>query len=341
MKTSSRFLVAALALACSSADPATSDEFYSKKTISLIVGGNPGGGYDLYARLLARHYPKHIPGEPTIVVQNMPGAGSINLANHLYNRAARDGTVIGMIFPGAVVGPLLDDKMEARFKPNEFAYLGSANVSTRVCVTFQTSKTRTFDDALARETLIGGDAPGGSLFDYAHFLRKEVGANFRIVRGYKGSVDITLAMERGEVEGICGFDWSSLRGQKPDWVRDKRMHVLLQVGLDAHPGLSAQGVPTLWSYVKDDEKRSVLELIVGQQVFGRPFMLPPGLAAERTEVLRRAFDATTADKDFIAEAERTGLEVTPATGKRVQDLVAKMYASPEAIVRRAKAALTP
>jgi len=341
MKAVSGALVAVLALAGSVADPASSEEFYSKKTITLIAGGNPGGGYDLYARSLARHYPKHIPGEPTIIVQNMPGAGSVNLANHLYNRAARDGTVIGMIFPGVVVGPLLDDKMEARFKPNEFAYLGSANVSTRVCATFETSKTRTFDDALVRETLIGGDAPGGSLFDYAHFLRKEVGANFRIVRGYKGSTDITLAMERGEVEGICGLDWSSLRGQKPDWVRDNRMHVLLQVGLDAHPGLSAQGVPTLWRHVKDDEKRRVLELIVGQQVFGRPFMLPPGVAAERTEMLRKAFDATMADKDFIADAEKMGLEITPATGKRVQDLVASMYASPEAIVKRAKAALTP
>jgi hypothetical protein len=168
-----------------------------------------------------------------------------------------------------------------------------------------------------------------------------VGANFRIVRGYKGSTDITLAMERGEVEGICGLDWSSLRGQKPDWVRDNRMHVLLQVGLDAHPGLSAQGVPTLWHYVKDDERRRVLELIVGQQVFGRPFMLPPGVAAERTEALRRAFDATMADKDFIADAEKMGLEITPATGKRVQDLVASMYASLEAILKRAKAALTP
>jgi hypothetical protein len=194
---------------------------------------------------------------------------------------------------------------------------------------------------LVRETLIGGDAPGGSLFDYAHFLRKEVGANFRIVRGYKGSTDITLAMERGEVEGICGLDWSSLRGQKPDWVRNNRMHVLLQVALDAHPGLSGQGVPTLWHYVKDDEKRSVLELIVGQQVFGRPFMLPPGVPADRTEVLRKAFDATMADQAFLADSERMGLEITPATGKRVQDLVAKMYASPAAVVKRAKEALIP
>ncbi len=223
------------------AGPAHADDFYAKKSITLIVGGNPGGGYDLYARALVRHYAKHIPGEPAIVVQHMPGAGSVNLANHLYTRAPKDGLTIGMIFPGVIVGPLLDERMEARFKPTEFIYLGSANNSTRVCATFQGSETRTFDDALKRETVMGGDAPGGSLFDYLQFLRREVGAKFKVVRGYKGSVDILLSMERREVEGICGLDWSSLRTQKPDWVRDNRMHVILQTGIDTHAGAGGAG----------------------------------------------------------------------------------------------------
>jgi tripartite-type tricarboxylate transporter receptor subunit TctC len=329
------FCVAALG------SPAHADDFYAKKTITVIVGGNPGGGYDLYARALVRHYAKHIPGEPTIVVQHMPGAGSVNLANHLYARAPKDGLTIGMIFPGAIVGPLLDERMEARFKPTELVFLGSANVSTRVCATFEGSQTKTFDDALKRETVMGGDAPGGSLFDYLQFLRREVGAKFKVVRGYKGSVDILLSMERREVEGICGLDWSSLRTQKPDWVRDKRMHVILQTGLDTHAALAAQGVPGLWKYVKDDESRRVLELILGQQVFGRPFMLPPGVPAERVAILRKAFEATMADKAFVADAEKMGLEITPASGARVQDVVAKMYASPPAIVKRAREALRP
>ena len=202
-------------------------------------------------------------------------------------------------------------------------------------------KTRTFEDALTRETVMGGDAPGGSLFDYLQFLRREVGAKFKVVRGYKGSVDILLAMERREVEGICGLDWSSLRSQRPDWVRDKRMHVILQTGLDTHEGLAAQGVPNLWKYVKDDDSRRVLELIVSQQVFGRPFKLPPGVPAERVTIVRKAFDATMADKDFLADAEKMGLEITPAGGARVQDVVAKMYASPENIVKRAREALQP
>jgi tripartite-type tricarboxylate transporter receptor subunit TctC len=271
----------------------------------------------------------------------MPGAGSVNLANHLYARAPKDGLTIGMVFPGAIVGPLFDERMEARFKPTEFIYLGSANNSTRVCATFQGSETRTFDDALKRETVMGGDAPGGSLFDYLQFLRREVGAKFKVVRGYKGSVDILLSMERREVEGICGLDWSSLRTQKPDWVRDSRMHVILQTGIDTHAGLAAQGVPNIWNYVKDDDSRRVLELILGQQVFGRPFKLPPGVPADRVAILRKAFEATMADKAFVTDAEKMGLEITPASGARVQEVVEKMYASPPDIVKRAREALQP
>jgi tripartite-type tricarboxylate transporter receptor subunit TctC len=323
------------------AQAASAADFYANKTITLIVGANPGGGYDLYARALVRHYTRHIPGEPTIVVQHMPGAGSVNLANHLFARAPKDGLTIGMIFPGAIVGPLLDDRIQAHFKPTEFAYLGSANVSTRVCATFQGSQTKTFDDALKRETVMGGDAPGGSLFDYLQFLRREVGAKFKVVRGYKGSVDILLSMERREVEGICGLDWSSLRTQKPDWVRDKKMHVILQTGLDGHAGLTKMGVPEIWKYVKNEDSRRVLELILGQQVFGRPFMLPPGAPADRLAILRKAFEATMADKAFVADAEKMGLEITPANGARVQEVVAKMYSSPAAIVKRARQALQP
>ena len=335
-----RFVIAAIA-ALAAVSHAHAEDFYAKKQITMVIGGNPGGGYDLYARALIRHYARHIPGEPNIIGQNMPGAGSVNLANHMYTRAPKDGVTIGMSFPGVIVGPLFDERMNATYKPGEFRYIGSANVSTRVCATYHTSKTKTFEDALARETVMGGDAPGGSLFDYANFLRNEVGAKFKVIRGYKGSVDITLSMERGEVEGICGLDWSSLRSQKPHWVKDKLMHVILQVGLDEHAGLAKDGVPTLWKYVKDKETRAVLELIVSQQVFGRPFLVPPGTPDDRVAILRKAFDATMADKAFIADAEKMGLEIEPASGQRVQDVVAKVYAAPDAVVMRARKALMP
>jgi tripartite-type tricarboxylate transporter receptor subunit TctC len=338
-----RMPVAILSVLAALAAPAQADDFYAKKTITMIVGANPGGGYDLYARALVRHYSRYIPGEPNVVIQHMPGAGSINLANHMYARAPKDGLTVGMIFPGAIVGPLLDERIRARaqYQPREFEYLGTANVSTRVCATFHTSKTRTFDDALTRETVMGGDAPGGSLFDYANFLRNEVGAKFKVSRGYKGSVDILLAMERAEVEGICGLDWSSLRTQKPHWVRDKLMHVILQVAPDEHKGLSAMGAPTLWKYVKDKDKRDVLELIVNQQIFGRPFLVPAGTPKDRIAILRKAFDATMADKTFVAEAEKMGLEIAPASGARVQEVVARLYDAPPAVVKRARAALQP
>jgi len=340
-----RLLIAALGVASASAcaELARAESVYAGKTITLIVGGNPGGGYDLYARALSRHYARHIPGEPNIVIQHMPGAGSVNLANHMHARAAKDGLTIGMIFPGAIVGPLLDERIRARaaYQPREFEFVGTANVSTRVCATFHTSKTRTFDDALKRETVIGGDAPGGSLFDYANFLRNEVGARFKVSRGYKGSVDILLAMERGEVEGICGLDWSSLRTQKPHWVRDKLMHVILQVAPDEHKGLAEMGVPPLWKYVKDNDKRDVLALIVDQQIFGRPFLVPSGTPKDRVAILRKAFDATMRDKAFLADAEKMGLEIEPAGGARVQEAVVRMYESPASVVKRARDALLP
>jgi tripartite-type tricarboxylate transporter receptor subunit TctC len=343
MRRAKPIVFAAAVLLAGAASAVHAQDVYKGKTINLIIGANPGGGYDLYGRALARHYARHIPGDPNIVVQNMPGAGSINAANHMANRASKDGLTIGMVFPGAIIGPLIDDKIKSRaqYKPREFEYLGTANVSTRVCATYHTSKTKTFDDALKRVTIIGGDAPGGSLFDYANFLRNEVGAKFDVSRGYKGSSDVALAMERGEVEGICGFDWSSLRTQKRDWVQNKKVNVILQVAPEEHEGLAKMGVPTLWKYVKDKDTREVLELIVSQQVFGRPFLLPAGTPKDRVAVLRKAFDATMADKAFLADAEKMGLEIEPASGQKVQQTVVKLYAAPASVVERAKRALQP
>jgi tripartite-type tricarboxylate transporter receptor subunit TctC len=336
-------LIISIMLLGGAATQAQADDFYHDKNINLIIGANPGGGYDLYGRALARHFADHVPGHPGIIVQNMQGAGSVILANHMYARAPKDGLTIGLIFPGAIVGPLLYDKIKekAKFEPRKFNYLGTANVSTRVCATYKTSKTHTFDDALKRQTIMGGDAPGGSPYDYNNFLHNEVGAKFKLSAGYKGTTDILLAMERGEVEGICGFDWSSLRTQKPDWIRDNLLHVILQVAPDEHKGLAEMGVPTLWKYVHDKTSREVLELIVDQQVFGRPFVVPPDVPAERLAILRKAFDETMADKAFLADATKMGLEVAPANGKRVQDTVVKLYSAPAPIVERAKKALQP
>ena len=208
----------------------------------MVIGGNPGGGYDLYARALMRHFGRHIPGEPSFIGQNMPGAGSLNLANHMYTRAPKDGLTIGMVFPGVIVGPLLDERMKAPFKPSEFIYLGSANCRRACARPITPRKTRTFDYALTRETVMGADAPGGSPFDYP------VPAP-RGPREFSGRARLQGKRRHHAVDGAgrgrrhCGLDWASLRGQRPHWVQDKRMHVILQGGLEDHPGLRPTALP--------------------------------------------------------------------------------------------------
>ena len=333
--------LSALLSLVATAAPVAADTFFANKTITVMNAGSPGGGYDLYARTVTRHMQRHIPGEPNIVNTNVPGAGSVTLANQLYSRASRDGLTIGMPFPGAILGPLLDEKTKATFKPSEFGYIGSANVATRVCAIFHTKNIKTFEDARKQETVIGADAPGGSLFDYTAMLRNELGAKFKMVRGYKSSVDITLAMERGEVNGICGIDWSSLRAQKQDWIREKRVNVILQMGPDEDKELSAMGVPTIWSFVKDPDKKEILNLILSQQVFGRPFAVPPGVPVERLAILRKAFDATMKDEALLADAKKLGIDISPASGSRLQEMITKLYATDERIVKGARAAVKP
>jgi tripartite-type tricarboxylate transporter receptor subunit TctC len=321
--------------------PAVADTFFANKTITMMNAGSPGGGYDLYARTVTRHMQRHIPGEPNIVNTNVPGAGSLTLTNQLYSRSPRDGLTMGMPFPGAILGPLLDEDSKANFKPVEFGYIGSASSATRVCAIFHTANVRSFAEARTRETIIGADAPGGSLFDYTAMLRNELGARFNMVRGYKSSVDITLAMERGEVNGICGIDWSSLRAQKQNWIREKRVNIILQMGHDADPELVSMGVPTIWSFVSDPDTREMLNLILSQQTFGRPFVVPPGVPQERLQTLRDAFDATMKDEALLVDANKLGIDISPASGKRLQELIVKLFATDDRVVKRARAAVRP
>ena len=255
--------------------------------------------------------------------------------------APKDGTAIGAVFPGAIMGPLLDDRAQALYDPTRFLYLGSADNATRVCISGARARVRTFEDALAHKTIMGASAAGGSTRDYANMHRKTTGAMFELVAGYKGTADIFLAMERGEVDGMCGLDWASLKSQRPDWVRDKSVNILVQVGLEADAELSGLGVPPIWKYVKSEDDRKAVELIVGQQMFGRPYLAPPGVAAEPLHILRAAFTATMQDREFLAEAERARIDVTPTTGEKVQRLVQQLYAAPKATVERAKDLVKP
>ena len=316
-------------------------ELYSGKSIDLVIGTPPGGGYDIYARALARHLGRHIPSQPAIVAKNMPGAGSARAAGFISAVAPRDGTVIAAITPGAVMGPLLDEKTDPLFDPSKVLYLGTANNGTRVCISRKDSKIKTFDDALTHKASFGGISSNESTREYGYMHKKTSRAQYDVVSGYSGTAEIALAMERGEIDGACGWDWSSLKSQRPDWIRNGTVNVLLQAGLEPNPELTRMGVPSVFNYVKDEADRRAVELIVSQQVFLRSYIAPPGVPAQTLAMLRSAFDATMADALFLDDAEKLRIDISPLSGAKVQDLVQKIYATPKDVVARAQRLITP
>ena len=341
-KNNMRMVAAMAALAtCLSAAPGRADDFYKGKTIDFTVGGNSGGGYDLYARAIARHLPRFIPGNPAIVVKNMPGAGSAKAASYMFTIAPKDGTAIAAVFPGAIMDPLLGTKHKAQYDPTKFQFLATADNGTRMCITWHASQTKTYEDAMKRKTVMGASQAGGSTRDYGYMSNKLTGTQFNVVSGYKGSVDILLAMERGEVEGMCGYDYSSLTSQRSDWLRDKKVNILLQVAVEPEPTLTKMGVPQIWKFIKSEEDRKVAEVVVSQQIFGRPYFAPPGTPADKVKILRDAFAATMKDKDFLADAARSHLDIEPLSGERVQATVEKIYATPKDIVAKAQQTIAP
>jgi tripartite-type tricarboxylate transporter receptor subunit TctC len=284
--------------------PSQAADFYAGKSIDLLIGAAPAGGYDIYGRSLGRHLGRHIPGNPTIVAKNMPGAGSARVGGFISAIAPKDGTAIAALMPGAIVGQLLDPKAEALFDPTKVIYLGTANNGTRVCVSRPDSKVKTFDDALTEKASFGGVSANDSTRDYAYLLKRTAGAQYNVVTGYAGTADIALAMERGEIDGACGWDWASFKAQRPDWLRDKKVNVILQVGREPNEELTRMGVPSVWKYVKTDTARKIVQLVIGQQVFQRPYVVPPGTPAERVAALRAAFDDTMSDPQYLAETAK-------------------------------------
>jgi tripartite-type tricarboxylate transporter receptor subunit TctC len=331
-------LIAAVLLAPAAVSAA---DAFAGKNIDLLIGAPPGGGYDIYARTLARHVGRHIPGQPTIVAKNMPGAGSARAAGFISTIAPKDGTAIAAIMPGAVMGPLLDEKAEALFDPTKVLYLGTANSGIRICVSRKDSKIKTFDDALTQKAKFGGVSANDSTREYGYLHKKTAGAQYDVVSGYAGTAEIALAIERGEIDGVCGWDWASFKSQRPDWIKDDKVNVLLQVGLEPNDELTRMGVPSVFKYVKTEDDRKVVELVISQQVFQRSYIAPPGLPAEQLGALRSGFDATMSDKQFLDDAEKARLDISPLSGTKVQDLVQKLYGTPKDVITRARQAITP
>ena len=311
-------------------------EFYKGKQVDLYIGYSAGGGYDIYARLLARHIGRHIPGNPTIVPRNMEGAGSLRLANWLYKAAPKDGTAFGTIGRGIPFDPLLGGT-GAQFKASEFAWIGSANDEVSVCASWGKTGIARFDELYRKELIVGGTGATADTDLFPKVMNGVLGTKMRIVTGYPGGADITLAMQRGEVEGRCGWSWSSIKTNHPEWVKDGTLKLLVQLSLEKHPDMP--DVPLIMDFVKTEEQRGVMRLVFARQVMGRPFLAPPGVPAERIALLRKAFMDTMKDKDFLAQADKLKLEITPVSGERVQELVAEVYRTPPDIVKRTIEAL--
>jgi tripartite-type tricarboxylate transporter receptor subunit TctC len=323
------------------ATPLSAADYYAGKTVELIVGGGPGGGYDIYARAVARHLGRHIPGEPNIVVKNMPGAGSGKAAQYISNIAPKDGTSMAGIMPGAIMAPLLDDRAAPLFDPTKVLYVGTANSGTRVCASLKGGKIANMEDARQVKAKFGSSGPNDSTYEYGNLHRHTSGALWDVVAGYRGTPDMALAMERGEIDGICGWDWSSLKSQKPDWLRDGKVNVFLQVSMEPHPELTKMGVPPVFKYVSNEEDRKVVELVISQTIFHRSYIAPPGTSPQQLEILRKAFDATMVDSQFLADAEKVRIDIEPLSGGKVQDVVSKLFQTPKDVVERARRAIRP
>jgi tripartite-type tricarboxylate transporter receptor subunit TctC len=331
--------VTVLLTAASAAAQDAVESFYKGRQISLIVGSSPGGGYDTYARLLARHFGQAIPGNPTVVVQNMSGAGSNRAAGYIYAVAPKDGTAIGAIFPGAVLQPLLSE-VPVPHDPSKLVYLGSANSDVYVCYVRSDAAVKTFKDLLTTELIVGASNPGATTYDLPLLLNSIVGTKFKIVTGYPGSREITLALDRGEVQGACGIGWTGIEQMHPDWFEQDKVRVLVQLSNKGHPDLNKRGVPLGEELAKSDDDKRVIRLVFSQGLFGRPYVLPPGVPAERVTALRTAFMQAFGDKTLRAEADKMQLDVDAMSGDDLQKLVADLYATPPHLVERARQALT-
>src|SRR5215470_8890845 len=312
-------------------------QFYRGKQINLYVGSTAGGGYDSYARLLARKFSSYIPGNPVIVPQNMPGAGSNKLAGYMYQVAPKDGTAIGAIFSGSIVQPLFGDALP--HDPSKFIYVGNANIEVFVCLARTDAPVRSFKEALEKELILGSTNEGGSTRDFPAMLNNILGTKFRLVTGYPGSNEIMLAIERSEVNGVCGVGWSSVAPQRARLLDSGLARLIAQLASKGQRELDRMGVPLAIDFAKTDEDRKVMDLIFSQLLYGRPYVLPPGVPADRVAALRKAFVDTFRDPEIVAEAGKMKLDVDALSGEEVQAEVAKAYAMPPHIIERARQAL--
>jgi tripartite-type tricarboxylate transporter receptor subunit TctC len=315
------------------------DTSYKGAQITIAVASTAGGGYDSYARMLARHLGRHVPGNPTVVVTNMSGAGGNVVGRWLSNVAPKDGTTIALVLPGTVTGGLYLDKAKLQYDPSRLSHLGSANSEIDMCFVRADAGVKTLTQAREKEVILGGSAEGGATREQPAVLNALIGTKFKIVSGYPGTREIIIAVERNEVSGVCGMSFSAMKLQRPQWLETGFILPLSQNHAQGNPALTKQGVMRAIDLARSPEDRQVLELIYAQQVFGRPFVMADGVPAARLAIMRKAFLAALADKELLADAAKLRLDINPVPGEELQTLVAKLYASPPHIIKRAGDAL--
>jgi len=330
--TASAMSVSAISIPAGGQDAAA---FYSGKTVRLVVGIDVGSGYDVNARLLARHLAAHIPGHPTIVVQNQPGAGSAIMTNQLYSAGPFDGTVIGAAFAGMPTYPLLSPG-SARFDPAKLLWLGNTNRETHVTYVWHTSPVQSLAEVRTKELIVGAQAPGSSQVDFPLIANALLGTKFKIISGYQSTAKINLALESGEVQGTIAA-WTSLKTLSPRWLADKKVKVIAQWAL--RPNAELPGVPNALDLAKTDAEQAALRLVMARLDIGRPFFVPPNVPADRVAALRKAFDETMQDPAYLEEAKKLKIDVDPLTGVELAALVEQIAKTPADTVARVRAAM--
>ncbi|MFM1815798.1 MAG: hypothetical protein RLZ98_2493 [Pseudomonadota bacterium] len=302
---------------------------YKGKSIRMIIGSGTGGGFDAYGRLLALHMGRHIPGNPTFVVQNMPGAGSLILSNYLANIVAGDGTIIGAVSPAAATHPLYSPA-KAKYDSRDLGWIGSLHTDTYVTVAWHEAPIKSFKEVFEKEFVVGSS--GGPSSEYPPLMNAILGTRLKLVEGYKGSSQSMLAMQRGEVNGIGVIQWGSLKSRNYDLIRDKKIVPIVHYAKE--PSQEVSGVPSIYDFAKTDDQRQMLDAVVAFQAVGRPYVVPPKVTPAVLSTMRQAFDATVADKQFIDDAAKRKFDLAPTPGAKLQEIVAGVAATPPAIIER-------
>jgi tripartite-type tricarboxylate transporter receptor subunit TctC len=330
-----------LALACllplAAASPAAAQDapFYKGKQLRFIVGSAVGGGYDLFARIVARHMVDHIPGSPVIIVQNQPAAGGVVMTNQLYSQGPKDGTVIGIPINGIPTAPMLQSGTQ--FDSSKLLWIGSTNREAYVAYIWHTVPITSIGELAEKELTVGATTPGTTMVDFPLLVNDVLGYKFKIIRGYQGTAQIDLAIERGELQGNGALGWASVKARAQQWIDEKKIRVLAQYGLTRYSELG--DVPTMLELAKTEPDRQAMRMLFARTEYGRPYFLPPDVPADRVQTLRRAFDATMKDPAFVTEAAKLQLDVSPMTGEDLQALVAQLANTPPEITHKVRTAL--